>query len=178
MSLISPDDYRAVNPETPLTDEALQLRIDAIEAEITAKYGDVSALVQTVTGGERYLFPARPVASVTSITERVGDVTTTLAADDYEIQDGGRSLLRIGSGTTPRSRWGTTLVLTAVTADSTAIRKGVIIDLLDLDLRPQGLASKDIGEWSESYVTGSQNATRETTRNEIMGRLSGGPTIW
>ena len=178
--LITAAQYRLHDPECPISDNgALQERIDAAEAEIVAAYGPHGSVSEVLTPyvGGRYLWPSRRVQSVTSLSELIGDTTTVLDATDYQILDGGRSLLRLSVGAThPGYRWGVgTLVYVPV--DGSAMRVGVLVDLVKADVHWTGAASWTKGEWSESQGSG-QGQSRESQRREILSRLSPGPTIY
>lgn len=177
MPLISVADYRKHDPDAAgVEDAAIQQRLDANEAEIVWRYGPHDSVTEVLATGGGYVFPSRPVSSITSITEEVSGVVTTLDPTDYELLDGGRTLWRRSVGAVhPASRWGLARV-TYVPIDSSAIRVGVVVDLTKTDLRYNGLVSWSKGEWTEvSAAAGSRS--REGDRRTILSRLMPGLAI-
>lgn len=171
MALLSVAEIRALIPSS-LTDEALQAVIDREDAAIVAAYGAHYSAGQTITEafdsqGFKNLYMARPVASVTTITEAtVGYTAETLAAADYYLWGRQGRIERL-----PRSRaWGDVVTVTYAPADDNALRESILVDLVRLALERKALQSESIaGEYS--YTTGA-NWDRE--RGAILRRLGMG----
>jgi hypothetical protein len=134
-----------------LGDEALQLLLDAAEQAITSRYGALGTpVVETLDGGQSYLFLRRRADTIVSLVETNGTTDTTLAADDWRIRGDGVSILRLGLGTNRQDRWGAPVVATYVPLDDEADRKRVQLELvkLDQDYAP-GVTAETIGAWTE-----------------------------
>ncbi len=136
--------------ETPLPDAAVQRLLDDAEAAITAQVGPVGTVSETIEGGYSTLILSRPVGAITSITAN----GTTLAANDYRA--GSYVLTRLGTGTNPASYWAGSVVVTYTPVADTATRQRVQVELVRLALTYNpGLTSETIGDWSQSFATGS-----------------------
>lgn len=141
---------------TALPDTALQTLLDAAEQAIAALLGPVGSYTELRDGGGTYLFLRRPAASITSISERYGNVTYELVASDYELRSDGISLRRLAYGSRPAAAWTGVVSVESVPADDLAERKRVQRALVDLDLNHNpGLTSEDIGDWAATYANNS-----------------------
>lgn len=174
MSLITPGDLRLrdvdLTPEV-ISDAGLQAIIDENEGEIIRRFGDHARAVEVLTGRE-FLFPARRVGSVISISEERSGVALALVPADYQVLDEGRSLRRLVIGATnPASTWGVSTV-EYVPFDDVQSRVGALVALCQIDIRPAGVESRTMGRWSESYGS-SQRSSREDQRTAILRRLAG-----
>lgn len=170
-SLITPTQLRE-HVNSALSDAALQAIIDAEEQEIVGRYGAHASQVETFwaeTPGP-YLFPLRPVLSITSIVETLvwmpdmvgfSETTWTLDATDYEISPGGKELRRLLTGTHGRFRWGQRVVVTYVPVAETAKRVLALINLCKLNLNFTGLDQEHVGGREYSAIQGDYNAKRE-----------------
>lgn len=150
MSLLVPADARRFI-DTDLDDIALQLLLDAAEADIVDAAGPVGTVVEFLTAGPGDLILlSQQAASVTSVIE----VDTTLNANDYELYGSGRALHRKSTGANPDYRWRGRLVVTYVPVSSLERRKATQVALvkLALDFNP-ALASETIGAWSQTFRT-------------------------
>jgi len=157
--------------ETQASDTALEMYLAAAAQEIAAQAGAFGEVTEHVGAHGNYYSPGhnrvvtnRPIGTVTSVTED----GVVLATDDYTAS--GYILHRIGTGTNPRWHWGRHVIVVYTPADDTAERRRVQSELvkLDLDFEP-GLASQQIGTWTETYRT---DATRDELRAEILASLS------
>ncbi len=135
--------------ETDLSDEALQRILDAEEAEIVARYGAHSSASEMLPGGGEWLVLERTPASITSVTEIVGDTTTTLATDDYRVWPRGQ-LERLATGTNGASYWGDVVTVVYVPEDANARRSGVLIKLATLGVRFTGVKQESVGAGDHS----------------------------
>lgn len=132
---------------TPLSDADLQVIIDRIESQITARIGapwaddnTPASAVKTLRGEGTCLFLPTAIHAVTSIVED----GATLASSDYQIW---------GAGVIERlpldSNWGDRCVVTYQPADDREKRTQVIIDLLRLTLERTAMKAESIaGEYS------------------------------
>jgi hypothetical protein len=181
-SLLSPTQIRD-HIETDLTDTALQRIIDGEEQAIVEAFGphitadetiQVSAMEASLGvtgeafpyGATSWIYPSRPIATITSITETVGSVDTILATSDYKIHDG-RSIERLQTGTNPRAGWGHRVRLVYVPVDTSALRIRVLIDLVRLALAHTGMQSQSFGDFGGSAITDYQGE-----RNRILNALA------
>lgn len=150
--------------ETDLSDAALDLLIDAADAEVTSRFGPHASQVDTLRGGEKVLYLLRPASTITAVIETVSSTDTTLAADDYEIRNNGWRLERLNNGTNGRERWGGEVKVTYV-ALSDARRVQVAIDLVILAAQYNGLASQGVGD------SRSTSANYREQKNDILRTL-------
>lgn len=171
-SLLSTDDIREFEPAPELSDDALQLLIDAAEAEIVRYAGAPDAAVEWVAGGQQVIVLGRQAASVTSIVEQAdGSSPVTLASDDYEIDPSGFLIYRLRTGTNPRWRWWGRVVVTYAPVGDDAIRAGVEVDLVRLMISyTPGATSETVGSWTTQLSSNSVwNNSKE--RDAILSRL-------
>lgn len=173
MALLTLADVRE-HIETDLVDPALQRIMDSEEAEIDVRFGAVGVETDDLEGGERELFPSRPILTVTSLDETIIDsngseVTTTLDPTDFKILNDGRVLLRQIDGVNPENVWGERIKLIYTPKDTTLRRVGVFIDLIKLALANNGLKV----EWSGDYRA-EQKFDYQDEREKILNRLNAG----
>lgn len=166
MSLLTVAEARA-RVNTSLTDDQLQDVIDQVEAEITGLIGppqdDGNTVTHTVTkrGGTSCLFMPSEIGSVVSIVED----TVTLESTQYQIWPAGV----IERLPVDWALWGgDRCVVTYKPADDRPKRKGVIIDLLRLDLSRTTMEEESIGGDEYSYKTAGN---WDQKRREIMKRI-------
>ncbi len=154
--------------ETDLGDDALQRILDAEEGEIVRRYGSPALASEMLEGGDTWLVLERTPASITSITETVGDVDTVLAADDYRLWSGGR-LQRLADGTNPHSDWGDRATIVYVPRDESAQRTLALIQLCKLAVAYQGVKVHSVaGDYSETAQ--EYNLERERLLRSIAPR--------
>lgn len=150
-----------------LPDEALTTLLSAAAAAITGVAGATGEVTEYLTGGYTRIVVGRQIGTLTSVTEN--DVLLTVT--DYRAS--GYVLTRLDSAGNP-STWGTAVVVVYTPADDTAERQRVQLELVKLDLASNpGLASQNIGTWTEAYRT---DKTPDEQRAEILASLgaSGG----
>ncbi len=150
--------------ETGLVDTALQRIMDAAEQDIDQRHGAVASQVDDLPGGTLNIFTTRPIDSVTSVVETVGDTDTTLASTDYK-QRHGTQLERLDTGTTARQTWGDRVLVTYVPTDTTSRRIGAYIKLIKLEIEYSGLDNSKDGDFS------SKNLDYATEREKILSGL-------
>jgi hypothetical protein len=152
--------------ETDLGDVALQTLLDAAEEEIVTHAGaHVSASDFFRDPRARILFLQRKAASITSITERVGDTETVLDATDYRVVTP-RELMRSLEGPNPRFFWGDEVTVDTVPVDDTDTRKRVQADLVKLSAQYQGLSEESGGDFKQRFPE------YELERAKILSRLT------
>lgn len=168
-----------------LSDAELQAMIDAITAEISARFGpageitvEIGDLSDPYRRGERSLRLIRPIDTdeTISITEidphhtGLGTDETVLATNDYRILHGGRTLQRLAGGTNGNDYWAPLTKVTYTPADiNAAAREEATIQLIALDLSSRGLLkSERAGDYS--YTLGDAATERETILASLRAR--------
>lgn len=147
MSLLAAADAKK-QINTSLSDDDLQVIIDRIESDITARIGapwtddnTPSTVVKTLRGEGPSLFLPTGIYLVTSIVED----GATLDADEYRVWGNGGVIERLPV----ESNWGTVCVVTYKPMNDRFKRIPVIIDLLRLTLERTAMKSENIaGEYS------------------------------
>lgn len=140
--------------ESALPDTALERLLAGCELAIAGwagplsfdEDGAVEAVTETMNAPGRTLLLLRqaPVA-VTSVTDIHGGIEADLDASEYRIE--GRHLRRLAM-----ALWGERTVVTFTPTDDSAIRRTVLVQLVQLELNVQpGMASQGAGGWTESY---------------------------
>lgn len=172
-TLLTPDDVRKFEPAPELSDDALQLLLDAADAEIIRFAGASGSAEEWLVGGRRELVLSKPATSIATVVEHIGGPATpiTLTPDDYQADPTGYLLYRLGTGTHPRWHWwGRVSVTYTPTADD-AIRKGVELDLVRLMIGYNpGATSETVGSWTTQLAANSVwNNSKE--RDSILARL-------
>ena len=168
-----------------LSDAELQAMIDAIAAEIAARFGpageitvEIGDLTDPYRRGSRSLRLVRPIdtSETLAITEidphhtGLAPDETALAANDYRILHGGRTLQRLAGGTHGRNYWAPLTRVTYTPADiDSAARDEATIRLIALDLSSRGLLkSERAGD--HSYTLGDATAEREAILASLSSR--------
>ena len=148
-----------------LSDSALQVYLDAAIEDVDDVLGPL-----TVHERVRIHGPLLPLSREAESITTVVDGSITLAADDYELSDSGRTLRRLHDGTNPAHAWDRYVDVTYVRDDPVASRWRAVIALvqLDLDQRP-GLQSETIGTYA---YTKSTTKSYPDLRAEILAGLT------
>jgi hypothetical protein len=143
--------------ETDLSDAALQLILDATDEELTAKYGAADSATEVImTQPQRYLYPHRKVKTLTSVTERESDGTTTtldisaLSTADVRLVPGNRMLERLLTGTNPRTPWAQEVTIVYVPDDINR-RNDALAKLVQLRLEYDLKRSESSGDYSAGF---------------------------
>lgn len=167
MSLVSPATVKSLVP-TPLTDAALQVVIDRIEADITAIIGEPSDGTTTqVTeehgGGVPDLYLKRPIAAMVSVTEYAAltDSTGTSLTEgtDYYAWDLQGKLQRIGT------KWGARSTVVYTPVDERDKRTQAVIDLTRVYLSMTPFRGENVGrEYSYSAPENWELEVRKIVR--------------
>jgi len=137
--------------ETDLADAPLQVMLDAADEDLTLHVGpDIADIGKQDMEGQEFLFLGRPAATITSITEYSGGVTTPLVASDYELQPNKTDIRRLSTGTNPASGWYGTITVSFAPADLNR-RNRAIVALVQLDLdHRHGVTDESIGDHRRS----------------------------
>lgn len=171
--------------ETDLDPDELQRLIDEADQEIIERFGPHAdpddPITVTVDGRRRKLDLARPAdeAEGLAVTEHLtawglGDQATTLAADDWRLANGGRTVERLASGSNARSRWGDRVEVTYVPHDDANQRQEVIVKLVQLAVEYRGVASERVGDTTTSYTSGALagGLVYSAEREKLLGSLA------
>ncbi len=152
------------NVETGLVDTALQRIMNSAEQDIDQRFGAVALQVDSLIGGGKAIWLTRPILTITSIVETVGDTNTTLSADDYDTRHN-KQLDRLTTGTNGRSLWGDKAKVTYVPVDTTERRIAVYLRLIKLEIQFSGLDSERTGDFS------SKSLDYSSEREKILSGL-------
>ncbi|GAM04813.1 hypothetical protein [Novosphingobium sp. MBES04] len=152
-----------------LSDTELQDMIDAITADMDARFGPVGEF--TVELGDptdpssRYLRtlklprpvdPAEPLTVTEIEPGNSGDASAaiTLEAADYRLLHGGRTLQRLVTGPNGRNYWAPMVSVTFTPLGEQAARDEATIKLMQLDLSYRGgLKSEEAGDYKYTLAT-------------------------
>lgn len=162
--------------ETDIADEAIQALIDQAEEEIVDRFGRYRAdgpITETVRGRRRRLNILRPIDTSQPVTVvewitadpedvlfadelddsfiDIGQEQLNLAADDFRVENRGRTIERLYTGTNPRVLWGSRADITYQPIDDTARRNEVTLKLVILSLQYQGVIDQKIGDTQTTY---------------------------
>lgn len=150
---------------TTLSDSALQVYLDAAVEDVDDVLGPLTVHERVRPHGE--LLPlSREAESITTVV----DYATTLADDDYQLSDSGRTLRRLWTGTNPGRWWNRRVDVTYVREDPVAARWRAVVALVQLDLvQRSGLQSETIGTYS---YTKSTTKSYPEQRAEILATLT------
>jgi hypothetical protein len=147
--------------ETDISDVSVRRLIDDAESEINRRYGSTAARTADLEGGHPIVFLKQRAASIASVTERVGDTTTTLSANDYRSRFDGMALERRNDGTNPACVWSGVVTVTYAPEAIGATRERVAIDLIKLALRYSGVKSEQVGDHGENTFGQEYDKERE-----------------
>ena len=168
-----------------LPDSELQAMIDAITAELDARFGPAGALTVEIgdptdpTGRKmrnlRLVHPADTSQPITIIERDPGntsgnDDAVELASGDFRVLHGGRTLQRLLLGPNPHNFWAPFVTVTYSPVVPTAQREEVTIKLIQLDLSYRGaLRSEKAGDYSFT-LSGDMAADREAILQTLEDR--------
>ncbi len=140
--------------ESALPDTALERLLAGCELAIAQWAGPLSfdedghvvEVVDVARAPGRALLRLRQApATVFSVLDIHGGVESELEPSAYRVEE--RYLRRLGDGV-----WGEWTRVTHAPVDDSAVRRTVLIQLVQLELNVQpGMASQGVGPWSESY---------------------------
>lgn len=168
-----------------LSDAELQAMIDAIAAELDARFGpagevtvEIGDMDDVASHWRRSIRLPRPadIAQAIAITEispgNSGDASaeTLLDATDYRVLHGGRTLQRLTTGANGRTYWAPLVTITYTPLGEAAARDEATIKLVQLDLSYRGgLKSERAGDYSFT-LSGDPAADREAILETLEGR--------
>lgn len=166
--------------ETDLAESALQRLIDDADQAVVDRFGPHGSATETVTDDIDadplgvYVFLGRAASAIASVVEYTSaSVSRTLAASDYRLVHGGKTLQRLTTGTTPATVWGYRVVVEYYpsTADNPR-RRRIVIDLCKLTLTYGGyIKSERAGDYQSSSSLTPDAYQRE--RERLMSELGG-----
>ena len=132
--------------ETDLSDAALTRLINDAESEVTARFGDDEDATVDLEGQWWTIRLPRPAESVTSVSERRNAKTSVLVdADDYELVDGGRTLVR------HVRRWSRWVTIVYTPKPEAALRERVALDLVHLSITYGGFTKTErVGDYQQA----------------------------
>lgn len=161
---------------TGLGDAALQRLLDASREAILLTFGTAPPGLDSVSGGQSYIFLRYPATAITAIAEGDPDSgeIVDLDPDDFWLRDDGVSIQRAEGGPNSRFWWGSPVVVEYDTPSVDADLDRVQIALVELDLNHlPGLTSETIGSWNEQANSGR---SYEEERSGILASVpSAGP---
>lgn len=161
--------------KSSLSDADLQVLLDDAMHAIEEVIGRPGARTDQVTVHGDLLPLARRASSITSVIEDSRHAGITLAADDYELSDSGRILMRLRTGTHPAWTWRGRVKVRYVPVEDSALRIRTAIALVKLSINhTPGLAAQAIGAWSEQYGQNSAWNYEEERRQLLAGLEDGG----
>jgi hypothetical protein len=173
---LSVDQFRAF-VETPLSDEALLILLDAAAQAIVREHGATGETTERLHANGDLIMLSRPALTIATIVEDARWSALTLADDDYELSSSGQTLYRLSDGTNPGWCWRGRVDVTYTPFDDTAERQRVQRALVMLDINyHSGLTSQQIGTWTETYAANSV-FNYEIERAAILASLGGGGWI-
>lgn len=157
---------------TAVADDSIQSLIDAAVSAVSAVAGPSGAVTERhrVRAGGPLLMLARDGAAVTGVTERAGTpAELALETDDWLLR--GSLLERLATGTNPSLRWRPPVDVAVTTADDSAERDRVALELVLLDLSYQpGVSSERVGDWSQT--SGMASGSYDAERDAILASLN------
>lgn len=168
-----------------LSDAELQAMIDAITAELDARFGSVEPITVDIGDpgdpGSRFMRNLRLIRPIDTdqaitVTERdpgnTGNASddTVLAADDFRVMHQGRTLQRLTGGTNGSEYWAPLVSVTYTPISAAAQREEVTIKLIQLDLSYRGgLRSEKAGDYAFT-LSGDQMKDREAILQQLEDR--------
>ncbi len=165
--------------ETDISDLELQTMIDAEVAEIEARFGVNASITALEEGRRHFVNVHRPIDTAQSVViveidpANTGAAAnrTTIAANDYRITNGGRTIERLIDGTNGRAFWAPLVELTYTPKTDADRRDETVIKLVQLSLTYQGLAKQQsVGDFSFSGSVTADAFDKE--RESLINRLA------
>ena len=167
--------------ETDLTDTELEAMIDAETAEIVDRFGAIAEITHLEDGQRHFITLHRRIdeAQTIAIVEIFPSNTgasgnrTILAADDYRITNGGRTIERLIDGTNGRRLWSDLVEFKYTPVSDQTRRDEVIIKLVNLSVTYHGLDKQErTGDFSRggSVTANAYTKERESLLNSLAPR--------
>ena len=162
-SLLTLEQVRSI-VETDLSDAALEIIVDAADADILSLYGPHSGPIsEIVQGGALRLFPRQTIETLTSVSEwgygKAESEAVSVGSDAYQVRFEGRGVECL------QRYWAYNVKLTYTPVDQRAERRAVLVDMVKVDVVYEGLRSSRTGDSSLQHVD------HESERNGILNRL-------
>ncbi|MFA6219596.1 MAG: hypothetical protein WC692_07425 [Erythrobacter sp.] len=170
---------------TDLPDSELTAMIDAITAELDARFGLTGAIaielgdpadpanrLRTSLRLLRAADPAQPITITEIDPGNTGNAAdeTVLTSADFRLLHGGRTLQRLTGGTNGRSHWAPLVRVLYTPIGMAAARDEVTIKLIALDLSYRGaLRSERAGDY-QITLSGDMAADREAILQTLEDR--------
>ncbi len=160
--------------ETDILDVELQNMIDAEIAEINDRFGDIVEITileegrRHFIGLHRRIDESQTIAIVEINPANTGAAAnrTTMAADDYRITNGGRTIQRLIDGTNGKDLWSPLVEFTYTPVSDQTRRDETVIKLVQLSLTYHGLDKQEsVGDFSR---TGSVTADAYDKEREVL----------
>ena len=159
--------------ETDLSDTELQAMIDEIAAEIDLRFGLNAAIIvfldgdRALEGDRRFLTLWRPIDVGPAITVTEIDITDeiVMAADDFRVLDGGRTIERLIDGTNGREFWERLVKVAYTPISNSKERDEIIILIVQLGIEHRGLKSEKAGDLTATF------ADYSVERDKLLARL-------
>lgn len=172
MSLLTVSQVRD-HVETGMIDGALERFLDAQDADIIRRLGPLSTNTQVLPGGNPYLYLGRKSSAIVSAVERVSRSAdeTTLDDDDYSLLADGYRVERLNDGTNPATGWRGEVTIVSTPTDETAQRKSLLIKLVMLDVRYDGVSKETREGASIDYLSYAAEVDKLFLRAGRRGRL-------
>lgn len=150
--------------ETGLPDTALEVLVDEADQQITSRYGPHSGeVIETTTPHLDLVFLGRQSASISEVRQfelyELPAAGEEVAASSYRVLNNGWVLSR-------PLLWRPQVQVTFTPADTSGLRKGVLLDLVRLALAYDAYASSSVG----NVQVRNLNRRRET--GNILSRLN------
>lgn len=158
--------------ESDLTDTEITSLISDAQGEITARWGAVGEVAVDFDGGVRSLDFARPIDTAEDVTivehtdYPTGTTTRTLVAGDYSIRNGGRTIVRLASGTNREQYWAPKTVVTYTPVSDQDQRDEVTVKLCVLSIEYDATSGTRVGDASQ------QNLDYEAEREKLIASLA------
>lgn len=165
--------------ETDLSDSELQAMIDEVTAEIERRHGATGEITVQRGGGMHTIMFNRPidtgeavaVVEIESPAHGAAASRTTLAADDFRLLHGGRTLERLVDGTNGRLLWAPLVEVTYTPVSSALQRDEIVIKIVQLDITYRGLDKQvSAGDLSLGGSVTSDAYSRE--RDALLAQLA------
>ena len=140
-------DVKAAGVATNWSDAMLGVLLSSAKDEINARRGDTGSATEQHLGGLRTFWLARPAksaADITSVVENDAGALTTLSSNDWLLLPNLMTLVRLGYGDHPASRWAGEVAVTFTPVDDTNERKRVQLLLVKQDLAWSGFSSEAV----------------------------------
>lgn len=179
MSLLTVSQVRD-HVETGMIDGALERFLDAQDADIIRRLGPLATNTQVLPGGNLYLYLSRKSSAIVdSVVERVfadgfisGSPTEfDLEEDDYSLLSDGYRVERLNDGTNPATGWRGEVTIVSTPTDETAQRKSLLIKLIMLDVRYDGVSKETREGASIDYLSYAAEVDKLFVRAGRRGRL-------